>query len=182
MLRNLLHSHALKYFAEGCTLFFQAPLKRTDVHVERMGDLADRRPARRHQKAYGLFDFFPHATVTRIDERPEQLARMARQRGIRHREPAIEVGALDHDAVEIRTELQRAVEKAIVDRAVGHWALVAEADALRAPVAHHDRSAHLVEHAEREIAYLPDNLRLTERNMFAHERNLLMFFHLQRQN
>src|SRR5690349_14562662 len=109
MLADLLDSHPIHQFAETYAILAEPALKSSNVHAQRVGHLADRRIAGRHQQPDRLLDLFRHAPRSWIHDRADELSRMACKRRIGSGKRTIEVGGFNHDPVEVASELKGAV-------------------------------------------------------------------------
>src|SRR6478736_202515 len=118
MVTDLLDSDAVEELAEGDSVAFQAALKSPDVGAKRVCDLSNRSAAHWHQDPDRLLDFLGDRSIARCQHSADKFARMRSKGHVRHRVAALHVGTVDHDSVEIGTELQRAVEQPIIKWAV----------------------------------------------------------------
>ena len=155
MLAHLLHSDTVKEIAEARPLTVKVPLEGPDIRPHRISNPSESRPAFGHEQPDRLFDFPDDSPFARVDGRSNEPSGVTGKRGIPVRALALHVPRVDQDPVEIRPELDWAIEEALIDRSVSqHRPLVTEDDALGPPVVPHHRAAQIVVHAKRRVVDL----------------------------
>ena len=180
MLTHLLRPNTVEKVAEARPLTIQVSLEGADTHPQRIGHPGKVRSPERHEQPDRLLDFVSRSPFARVNCCPDKFPRVASKRGVPPWKLTRHVARVDNNPVEIRPELDRAIEESIIEGTVRRrWSLIAEADTLRPPVVPHNRAAQFVVHDKRRVVDLARNHRRIQREMLAQEDRVAMLFDLK---